>query len=306
MSEAIITVSDLIEYPIKSCRGLHVKESTVLKTGLADDRQYMLIDDENRMVSQKALPAMASLIVDFKYALVDGDEEYSWNNERQTQPTSRATLTVGGRRPVFDWSQKPLVVTLHKNTDTAEAVVADDATNKKLSRILGKDVRLVEMLSHSPDFLQRGVFRRGNSIRLADEFPILITSESSLTALSKHFNGAVEMDRFRPNIVLAGAPAFAEDTWSHIRVGSHVELAVVSQCARCAITTIDQETGKKTGAEPLATLNRMRKGDGGVYFGAYASVIKRGVIHAGDEVEVLQTCELPPKLAGTKINGLNL
>ncbi|MBI4030734.1 MAG: MOSC domain-containing protein [Proteobacteria bacterium] len=305
MSEDIITVSDLIEYPVKSCRGIHVKESPVIKTGLSNDRQYMLIDDEDRMISQKTIPAMAALVVDFKYALMGGGDEYSWSNERETQPTPWATLMIGGRRPMFDWSQKPLVVTLHKNTDMAEAVVADDATNKKLSDILGMEVRLVEMLSHTPGFLPQGIFRCGDIVRLADEFPILIASESSLAALAQHFNGAVEMDRFRPNIVLSGARPFAEDTWTRIKVGSHVEFAIVSHCARCVITTIDQEQGKKTGAEPLATLNRLRKGTDGVYFGAYATVIKRGIVHAGDEVEVLETCKLPLKLAGTKANGFN-
>ncbi|TPW21665.1 MAG: hypothetical protein FD126_456 [Elusimicrobia bacterium] len=75
-------------------------------------------------------------------------------------------------------------------------------------------------------------------------------------------------DRFRPNVVVAGAPAWAEDGWKSLRGGGAL-LHAAKACSRCAITTLDPVTGEG-GPEPLKTLASFRRGeDGGVNFGVY-------------------------------------
>ena len=46
-------------------------------------------------------------------------------------------------------------------------------------------------------------------------------------------------------------------------------LALVKPCDRCVVTTVDQQDGRKTGNEPLATLKRIRRNPatGGAWFG---------------------------------------
>jgi uncharacterized protein YcbX len=61
------------------------------------------------------------------------------------------------------------------------------------------------------------------------------------------------MLRFRPNLVIEGSEAYAEDSWKRIRIGD-VEFRVVKPCARCILTTIDPQTGERSAdREPLAS-----------------------------------------------------
>ena len=95
------------------------------------------------------------------------------------------------------------------------------------------------------------------------------------------------MDRFRPNIVVNGTEAFQEDSWKRIKIGS-VVFSQPKKCARCVIINIDQETGLKTGAEPLKTLASYRNQEGRVNLGVLWIPENTGVIQASDSLEVLE------------------
>jgi uncharacterized protein YcbX len=93
--------------------------------------------------------------------------------------------------------------------------------------------------------------------------------------------------RFRPNFVVDGAPAHAEDGWSRIRVGE-VEFEVGKACVRCAFTTVDPELGDRDPAgEPLKTLIGYRRGPEGVTFGRNLIPRSPGTVRLDDPVEVL-------------------
>ena len=109
--------------------------------------------------------------------------------------------------------------------------------------------------------------RPDDRVSFADGYPVLLASESSLADLNERLAVPVPMNRFRPNIVIAGAEPFAEDGWRTLTTESGVTFRVAKPCARCAIPTVDQATGAKTGKEPLATLTAYRRSpDGGVHF----------------------------------------
>ena len=96
------------------------------------------------------------------------------------------------------------------------------------------------------------------------------------------------MNRFRPNLVIAGAPApHAEDGWTQVRIGLDVVLRAGGPCGRCAVTTTDQFTGER-GVEPLRTLAtyRRRTGDpANVDFGQnLIHETKTGTLRIGDPV----------------------
>jgi hypothetical protein len=113
----------------------------------------------------------------------------------------------------------------------------------------------------------------------------LLLSEASLEGLNRRLSLPVPMDRFRPNIVVSGCPAHAEDGWRKVRIGS-VDFRVVKPCARCVITTTDQETGDRS-AEPLRTLATYRVRDSQVLFGQNLIHGGRGSMRVGDPVVVL-------------------
>jgi hypothetical protein len=97
------------------------------------------------------------------------------------------------------------------------------------------------------------------------------------------------MARFRPNVVVRGESAWAEDDWARIRIGPAVFRAVKA-CDRCVFTTIHPESGMK-GREPLVTLARHRRWDGKIWFGMNLIPEIKGEnprLRIGDEVEVIE------------------
>jgi uncharacterized protein YcbX len=159
-----------------------------------------------------------------------------------------------------------------------------------LSRFLDVDCRLVYL----PDDVRRRVAvehaRPGDHVSLADGFPYLLTTEESLADLNSRLAAnspaiaPVPTTRFRPNLVVAGAAAFAEDEWQRFRIGD-VAFRVAKLCSRCTVITVDQQTGK-CGHEPLRTLATYRQSDGKVWFGINLVAENTGRLRVGDSLEL--------------------
>jgi hypothetical protein len=109
-------------------------------------------------------------------------------------------------------------------------------------------------------------------VSFADAYPFLLLSEESLAELNRRLAAPLPMNRFRPNLVIRGSPAFGEDALGAFTIGE-IGFRAVKPCDRCAITTTDQETAER-GVEPLRTLATFRRQDGKVYFG-------QNVVHQG-------------------------
>ena len=123
----------------------------------------------------------------------------------------------------------------------------------------------------------------GDQVGFADGFAFLLISEASLEDLNMRLEDPLPMNRFRPNFVVRGCGPYAEDGWSRLRIGS-VPFRVAEPCPRCAITTVDQETGTR-GKEPLRTLATYRKFEGEVFFGRNLIHDTLGTVSVGASVE---------------------
>ena len=86
--------------------------------------------------------------------------------------------------------------------------------------------------------------------QFSDGFPLLVLGEASLDELNARLaaagHAAAGIERFRPNIVLAGLGAYEEDQLQRIRIAAdeEVELALVKPCGRCPIPNIDPATAE--------------------------------------------------------------
>jgi len=124
---------------------------------------------------------------------------------------------------------------------------------------------------------------------LSDGYPILLISEESLQDLNNKMNEPLPMNRFRPNLVCVGGNAFIEDTMREFEING-TKFFGVKPCARCVMTTINQQTSQK-GKEPLNTLSSFRKKDAKVLFGENIIAAGTGKINVGDTITIVQTKE---------------
>jgi uncharacterized protein YcbX len=261
-------VSRIFIYPIKSARCVELRECKVEPRGLAGDRRWMVIDDEGAFVSQRDQARMALL-----QALLHEDgltlrtEGLPDIEVRIPNGESRKTATV--------WR------------DTVEASATDPCVSDWLSQFLGFRAHLVHMDAEAIRPVNQDYGKAGDEVSFADGFPLLLANEASLGDLNHRIAAEVlPIHRFRPNVVVSGASAWAEDGWKRIRIGG-VEFDNVKPCGRCLVTTTDQLTGERMGDEPLRTLATYRKVDTAVMFGVNLIPRGIGVIRVGDEVSLL-------------------
>lgn len=259
-------VSGLTIYPVKSCAGIDQSSLTLGAFGPEQDRRWMLVDGAGQFVTQRHLPAMALLqtqLIDDGVVLKMGEQSLSVPIPPVS--ASRCTVTVWG--------------------DTLSALDAGDAVSDWLFEVLGLPCKLVYM----PDDAQRRVeplyARRGELVSFADGYPLLLISQASLDELNSRLDNPVPMNRFRPNLVVTGCKAHAEDNWQRIRVGS-IEFDVAKPCARCAIPSIDQATASRD-PQINRVLAGYRRREGQIYFGQNLLYAKPGRISLGEAVEVL-------------------
>lgn len=254
-------------YPVKGMRGLSLAESHVQPIGLAHDRRFLAIRPTGEFLSQRELARMATISSLF----VDGAIKL-WTDKPEEICVDLDGLSI--RKQVTIWK------------NSVDALDCGDAVATWLTEKLDEPCRLVYMDDRALRRVDANYGREGDLVSFADGFPVLLTSASSLFDLNSRMDDPVLMKRFRPNLVVDGFEPWAEDHWRRIRVGD-VEFRVVKACARCIVTTTDQETGRRLGNEPLKTLATFRQWDGKVFFGMNLIPNGTGTVRVGDPVEVL-------------------
>lgn len=269
-------VQSIHVHPVKALRGLSPRTAVVEPWGLAGDRRWTLIDDGGKVVTQRESPRLA----------LAAAEPLAGGGIRLSAP-GRPPLTVEVPEP----SGTVLVDVFRTKV---EAVPAAAAAHAWCSAYLGTEVRLVHM---DDPAVRRPVDPEyalpGETVSFADGFPLLVTTAASLEALNSAIadgphahEGPLPMNRFRPNLVVAGTEPWAEDDWIRISVGD-VVFRATKPSARCVVTTTDQDTAAR-GREPLFTLARHRRRDGKVLFGLNLVPVTPGTVGVGDPVRVLE------------------
>lgn len=166
--------------------------------------------------------------------------------------------------------------------DEVKGQLVGNEFDQWFSKFLGINCRLVKMPLTTYRKLKPKYAVNGESVSFADGMPYLVIGQSSLDDLNSKLDQPVPMDRFRPNLVFRGGPAFEEDSWDKVRIGGAV-FKITKPCARCVMTTVDQQTGEK-GKEPLRTLATYRTVNNNVMFGQNMLLLEGEKISVGDAV----------------------
>jgi hypothetical protein len=253
-------------YPIKSARGIALSSARLDDFGLELDRRWMVVDPAGRFVSQREAHRMALVEVGLDGAdlLLGGAGAGDLRLTQPSEDTPTEAVTI--------WEDECL------------AQDGGPGAAQWFSRFLDRPVRLMFMPESTFRTANRDYVPDRRRVSFADAYPLLLIGEGSLEELNRRMKLPLPMNRFRPNLVVAGSEPFAEDGWKSIRVGS-IPMDLVKPCDRCVTTTIDQLTGT-TGKEPLRTLSQFRKWNGQVYFGQNVVHRTNGILNTGDPISL--------------------
>jgi uncharacterized protein YcbX len=268
-------IAELHTYPVKGCHRLDHAEAVVEPWGLRDDRRWMIVDVDGVGVTQRDTPLLTRL---------------------EARPRPGGLLLSAPGRPRLDLDEPAdgpkIAIRVFRNKPEIPGRVAESAW---VSAFLGREVRLVWQSDPTSRTIPEHAMP-DDRVSFADGYPVLLASTASLDAvndwLAEGGDEPVPMHRFRPNLVVEGAPAWAEDGWlgGRLRIGG-MTFRVAKHCARCRVTTIDQETGE-SGRQPLHVLGRHRRIGGGLMFAVNLipdlAAGDTGVLRLGDTVTPLE------------------
>ena len=240
-----VRLTGLVVYPVKSCRGIPLREALVTPHGLAHDREWMVVDEEGTFITQRKTPRMALV------------ETALTADALELRAPGMEPLTVPRFRPLGSPFEPTIPVSVWRHT--TEALDEGERAAAWFSECLEQRARLVRW-----DPTRRRLSSkewtgsREAENYFSDGYPFLVASEESLADLNQRIGGGSDlpMDRFRPNLVIAGGGVGSEDQGTTLRTES-CEFARVKPCIRCVMTTTDQQTARR-GPEPLRTLARYR------------------------------------------------
>jgi uncharacterized protein len=232
------TLSEIHVYPVKSCRGIALESAVVTASGIEWDRRWMFVDAKGTFLSQRTHPQLARIETRL------GEESLE--------------LHAPGIGPlVVPLSERGAGVSVRIWRDACEALDQGEDAASWARAVVGDGVRLVRA--------GRITERAANTeyagetlapMAFADAFPLLVCNRASLEELNRRMSEAVGMERFRPNLVIDGLEAFAEDHIESLAIGEIV-VRLVKPCARCITTATDQRTGERS-TDPLPVLRRFR------------------------------------------------
>ena len=274
----MLTVSELYIYPIKSLGGIALNSATLSDRGFEHDRRWMLVDDNNQFITQREVTAMALL----KPQLTDQGLLV-----RNSQVAGEELLvpfepTIAGTTMVDVWS----------NHCRAQQVSAE--ADAWFSKQLGISCKLMYMPNTTNRFVDSRYAHNKEITSFSDGFPLLMIGQASLDDLNDRLAAPLPMNRFRPNVVFTGGTAFLEDTMKQFEING-ITFFCVKPCARCVMTTIDQQSGVKA-KEPLTTLSTYRMKKNKILFGQNVLYKGPGKITIGDTITIREkgTVELIP------------
>lgn len=227
-------------------QGIELKEAQLCDYGLRYDRQWMLVDENNQFLSQRKLPHMAQ----FKTSITGSKLIVSHLNE-----SIELDLT--------QISNADCEVTIWG--DTVKASLESDTVNTWFSQQLMQPCKLVKLAKDQQRKVDSNYAKNNENVGFADGFPLLVLSYESINLLNSKLSESININRFRPNIIINGLAAHEEDNIKAIQIGN-ITIQLAKPCSRCVIPSIDQTTGEKNKGV-LPALVKYRKKDNQVFFG---------------------------------------
>ncbi|PNS18102.1 mRNA cleavage and polyadenylation factor CLP1 [Sphaceloma murrayae] len=296
-------ISELRIYPIKSCRGISVRETHLKMSGLDLDRNWMFVD-----------------AADMKFLTIRSDPTMTLIDTSINDEKDELTVSIHGTKDSVTIPAHPKPEWLRANNTLEKVEIWGNETdgwtysaniNDMFSSYFKKPVKLVYK-GPSPRMSagngSKELSGRDVPHHFADLMSVQIASESSLADLNRRLKEQgyagerLTIERFRPNIVIRGNDAWEEDRWKTVQITTvdhdnqllwRTGLDVVCRCARCQVPNVNPDTAEKHAHEPWDTLMKFRRVDQGgpakwkPCFGMLCLPQKEGPIRLGSKFEVM-------------------
>lgn len=268
--------TNLFVYPIKSCRGVAVDEIAVTDLGLDNDRRWMIVDGNGRFLTIRDFPDMVRIV---PTVLVKKANEPVLHiviaEEDGTISKSSINFTV-------DWSKSTQEVAVKVWFSDLKALDCGAHASRILSAFLGVPVRLVRFLDTeirlcnalwTKELVAKTLF--------TDGYPLMVLAKESISDLSGRMKlDSLDVERFRPNILIDGLEAYEED-FIHEMIfedgtSDPIVLRLVKPCPRCFVPRVHPRTGALAAFDPNLELSgyRMNAQAGGAVLGMKALAYK--------------------------------
>lgn len=298
-------------YPIKSCRGIEVSQSKLLRTGLDLDRQWMFVSAAKHRFQTIREISKLTLV---NTAINEKTDELEISLAHDESKTPAKVIIPA--HPTQEWlKENTKLVDTAIWGETWDAYEYHESISQPFAEFLGKDIRLV-MRGPTPRVLIGNgaptVLGRTEATKFADLGPVLVANVRSINELNQRLmkigEDAITLERFRPNIVVVGSDAWSEDVWKTIKISPRavekggeetekgekecVVMDVIAQCPRCHVPNVDPDTGKRHLKQPWNTLMSYRNIDAGIpqkpFFGDLCAPRSEGMIKVGDNFEITE------------------
>ena len=279
-------IGQLWVYPVKSCAGIRVEAARLLPTGLEWDRAWMVVDELGDFVTQRELPGMALV------------QPRLGHGHLHLNAPGMPELTL----PLQPDSAMPRLPVRVCDDELLAFDAGDAAANWFSAFFAGftstpdglRRLRLVRFdpaVTTTQPRLSSLTWTHGQPVPnlFGDGFPVLVASQASLQGLNRRLldagECAVDMRRFRPNVVLDGVDEHDEDRLDTLHIHAHaarlgqmppvlqpLELALTKPCARCPIPNVNPDTAQTTPAvgNALSTYRSDPRLNGTITFGMNA------------------------------------
>ncbi|PHR96791.1 MAG: hypothetical protein COA80_08365 [Leeuwenhoekiella sp.] len=262
------TIQSLYTYPLKSAGAVALQQTQVGDLGFAHDREFALVNAENKILTAREKPQLLQVEIDLRADVMLVSAEGS-------------AIEI----PLNAEEESVYELELFKKPAFGKAV--SGKADEWFSRLFNEPLRLVRLYPQKlRQVSTKYALKEQHPISFADGFPIHLISEASVADLNTRLEQPLPVERFRPNIVISGVEAYAEETWKQVIIGDCV-FDVITATPRCSLITIKPETGIfDSNQEPLCSLSAYKKEGNQINFGVYLIPKTTGTIALTDAVHL--------------------
>ncbi|KAK5644009.1 hypothetical protein RI129_007854 [Pyrocoelia pectoralis] len=264
--EAVGVVKNLYLYPLKSgkyielqtalCTEYGVKMPTISNIHQLADRSFVVYNpSDKKFQTARTIPQLVLITMS-----AVGHDRVQFTAPNVPNLVIKVPNALNDQTVTIRQHHEERILAIDCGDEAAEWIsqyALEDGTGLRIAYHDGKQRRNINV-SHQNYLKTYSRISNAATGLHSDLSSYMLMNEASVNDLRDKMSEPISVLNFRPNILVEGVPAFAEDDWKWVKIGD-VILYTARWCTRCLLTTVDPSTGIKSATnEPLKTLRTYR------------------------------------------------